>query len=177
VWQSGVTTSGNHIPPHFLLESVNITSTWHTRSPRSFWNHSTPITLNPIIRSKSWFKSLSLLIWHARSLWKGGRSKGASCTVLCRSAYFRLGHLIQERVPCNTVLALTATATKTTQQSIREVLRIPEESTIRESELPSNLRLAVQDVRAGHFLLICPRYLLPPSSQPENHRLLSLKQQ
>lgn len=78
---------------------------------------------------------------------------------MCRSAYFRLGHLMQERIPCNTVLALTATATKTTQQSIREVLRIPEESTIRESEVPSNLRLAVQDVKAGQLLLVC---LSPP---------------
>lgn len=72
-----------------------------------------------------------------------------ACNPAFRSAYFRLGHLIQERVPCKVVLALTATATKTTQQSIREVLKIPQESTIRDSELPPNLRLAVQDVKAG----------------------------
>ena len=66
-----------------------------------------------------------------------------------RSAYFRLGTLIKEKVPCKTILALTATATQSTQQSIREVLSIPLGNTITDSAMPPNIRLAVQNVSPG----------------------------
>lgn len=67
----------------------------------------------------------------------------------CRSAYFRLGTLIKERIPCKAVLALTATATQSTQQSIMRVLDIPADGAIAESELPPQLHLAVQAVTPG----------------------------
>lgn len=71
-----------------------------------------------------------------------------------RSAYFRIGNLIRERIPCKAVLALTATATRRTQNSIRKVLIIPENSTVKELELPTNLRLAVQDLKTGVWPLV-----------------------
>ena len=66
----------------------------------------------------------------------------------CRSAYFRLGSLIEDKVPCKKILALTATATKTTQTSIRGVLKITDDP-IREGAMPNNIRLSVQRVQAG----------------------------
>ena len=70
-----------------------------------------------------------------------------------RSAYFRLGTLIKERIPSKAILALTATATESTQRSIKEVLNIPPEGSITESELPRQLHLAVQMVNPGKILV------------------------
>ena len=72
--------------------------------------------------------------------------KAWSCP--CRSAYFRLGSLIEDKVPCKKILALTATATKTTQTSIRGVLKITDDP-ICEGAMPNNIRLSVQRVQAG----------------------------
>lgn len=69
---------------------------------------------------------------------------------LCfRSSYFRLAHLLRERLPCKAVLALTATATAATQQAIRDGLSIPLDGVIAAGALPSNLHLSLQLVPPG----------------------------
>lgn len=60
-----------------------------------------------------------------------------------RPAYFRLGKILQRDVRARSVLALTATATQTTQAAICSVLNIPERNILRDDAIRTNLRLHV----------------------------------
>lgn len=73
----------------------------------------------------------------------------AAHIVFCRSAYFRLGLMLREKVACQAVLALTATATRATQTSICSVLDIPTDDVLLDSVLPQNLRLTVAKSTQG----------------------------
>ncbi|KAK9804407.1 hypothetical protein WJX72_011416 [[Myrmecia] bisecta] len=66
-----------------------------------------------------------------------------------RSAYFRLGHMLRERVACRAVLALTATATRATEAAIADVLNIRLEHVVREASMRENLRLSVVHKNGG----------------------------
>ena len=72
--------------------------------------------------------------------------------VECRSAYFRLGGLLREHVPSSSVLALTATATRTTEASVACALGIAPGCIFRDASLRSNLRLTVSHVNGGESL-------------------------
>lgn len=67
----------------------------------------------------------------------------------CRSAYFRLGHMLEQRVQCRCVLALTATATKATEADVTKVLKISPENVVRDSTVRDNLRLSVTHFNGG----------------------------
>lgn len=79
--------------------------------------------------------------------------------VLDRSAYFRLGHMLEQRVQCRSVLALTATATKATEADVANVLSIHSNNVVRDSNVRENLRLSVTACNGGGRvalnLLIC----------------------
>lgn len=86
-------------------------------------------------------------------LQKHAVTAAARLRVECRSSYFRLGRLLGRQVPCRAVLALTATATQLTRNSIRKVLNIPEEGLFLQGVLPPNLRLQVHRVPPGEWHL------------------------
>jgi len=60
-----------------------------------------------------------------------------------RPAYFRLGHVLRSVIRPRAVLALTATATRPTEQCIAQVLNLPEDGTVRDAPMRPNLRLKV----------------------------------
>lgn len=85
--------------------------------------------------------------------------------VYCRSAYFRLGHMLAQKVQCRCVLALTATATKATEADVTKVLNISAENVVRDSTVRDNLRMAVTHFNGGNVL----SYLLVRTAfQPVN---------
>ena len=67
----------------------------------------------------------------------------------CRSAYFRLGGLLREHVPCRCVLALTATATRTTEGAVARALGAQPDCIFRDASLRDNLRLHVSHINGG----------------------------
>ena len=67
----------------------------------------------------------------------------------CRSAYFRLGLLLRQLIPCKATLALTATATSATQAAIAEALGIPDDGIIQDTSLRPNLRMRVSRCEAS----------------------------
>ncbi len=76
----------------------------------------------------------------------------------CRSAYFRLGGLLREHVPCRCVLALTATATRTTEAAVARALGAQPDCVFRDASLRDNLRLHVKHINGGpHPACIIPR--------------------
>ncbi|KAK9799769.1 hypothetical protein WJX73_003215 [Symbiochloris irregularis] len=66
-----------------------------------------------------------------------------------RSAYYRAGRLLRQHIPCDTVLAVTATATPAVQRSITAALGIEEANVIRDASTPPNLSFAVTHLRPG----------------------------
>jgi len=60
-----------------------------------------------------------------------------------RPSYYRLGKVIRSHLPSQSILALTATATLTTEACIRQILDIPAENTFRHKGMHPNLRLKV----------------------------------
>ncbi len=77
--------------------------------------------------------------------------------LLRRPAYFRLGRVLREGVPCRAVLALTATATRATEASVAQALQIRPGCTFRDASLRANLRLHVQHANGGRCC--CPAIL------------------
>lgn len=75
-------------------------------------------------------------------------------TCTCRSAYFRLGHLLQQSVACRCVLALTATATKSTEADVTRVLDIQPGHVVRDSNVRPNLRLHVSHTNGGELPIV-----------------------
>ena len=73
----------------------------------------------------------------------------------CRSAYFRLGHMLEQKVRCRCVLALTATATKATEADVTKVLKIHPQNVVRDSTVRDNLRLSVTHFNGGMLVLLC----------------------
>ena len=69
-----------------------------------------------------------------------------------RSAYFRLGGVLREYVPSRSVLALTATATRSTEASVARALGIAPGCVFRDASLRANLRLHVAHVNGGESL-------------------------
>ncbi len=69
--------------------------------------------------------------------------------LLYRSAYFRLGHMLEQKVRCRCVLALTATATKATEADVTKVLKIDAANVVRDSKVRDNLRLSVTHFNGG----------------------------
>ena len=67
----------------------------------------------------------------------------------CRSAYFRLGHLLRQKVQARCVLALTATATRATEAEVATALDIQPENRLRDSNMRDNLRLSVVHHNGG----------------------------
>ena len=61
-----------------------------------------------------------------------------------RPSYYRLSKVIRSDLPSNAILALTATATLTTESCIREALGIPGENRFRHGGMHENLNLQVQ---------------------------------
>ena len=66
-----------------------------------------------------------------------------------RSAYFRLGRMLRENIPCRAVLALTATATKATEASMVDALGIIPSAVFRDASLRENLRFHVHHTNGG----------------------------
>eukprot|EP00891_Asterochloris_glomerata_P005100 jgi/Astpho2/5100/fgenesh1_pm.00073_%23_4_t len=66
-----------------------------------------------------------------------------------RSAYFRLGHLLKQKVQARCVLALTATATRATEAEVATALDIQPENRLRDSNMRDNLRLSVVHHNGG----------------------------
>ncbi|GAX75225.1 hypothetical protein CEUSTIGMA_g2669.t1 [Chlamydomonas eustigma] len=66
-----------------------------------------------------------------------------------RPAYFRLGHVLRSVLRPRGVLALTATATRPTEQCIAQVLGLPAESVVRDAPMRENLRLKVLHVNGA----------------------------
>ena len=60
-----------------------------------------------------------------------------------RPAYFRLGTALANHIKADRILALTATATRATEEAVCSVLRIPQSQVLRDSAVRSNLRLTV----------------------------------
>ena len=60
-----------------------------------------------------------------------------------RPAYLKLGTMLRERLRVTSVLALTATATLSTQKSIMEVLQIPQDGLRVQAPIRENLHLSV----------------------------------
>ena len=73
----------------------------------------------------------------------------------CRSAYFRLGGLLREHVPCRCVLALTATATRTTEAAVARALGAQLDCVFRDASLRGNLRLHVAHINGGQDPASC----------------------
>lgn len=69
----------------------------------------------------------------------------------CRSAYFRLGHLLKQKVQARCVLALTATATRATEAEVATALDIQPENRLRDSNMRDNLRLSVVHHNGGEL--------------------------
>ena len=61
-----------------------------------------------------------------------------------RPSYYRLGKVIRSQLPSKSILALTATATLTTEACIRQILDIPSKNTFRHKGMHPNLRLKVE---------------------------------
>ncbi len=74
-----------------------------------------------------------------------------SCSLFCRSAYFRLGLLLRQSIPCKAMLALTATATSATQAAIADALDIPPDGIIQDTSIRPNLRLRVSRCQASEL--------------------------
>lgn len=74
--------------------------------------------------------------------------------VIFRSAYFRLGRMLRENIPCRAVLALTATATKATEASMVQALGISPSAVFRDASLRDNLRFHVHHTNGGTHLLL-----------------------
>ena len=72
----------------------------------------------------------------------------------CRSAYFRLGHMLEQKVRCRCVLALTATATKATEADVTKVLKIDPQNVVRDSTVRDNLRLSATHFNGGMLVLL-----------------------
>jgi superfamily II DNA helicase RecQ len=79
-----------------------------------------------------------------------------SLVFLIRSAYFRLGRMLRAHIPCRAVLALTATATKSTQGSIVQALCIAPDAVFRDDTIRSNLRFSVSHSNGGLPLPLPP---------------------
>lgn len=57
--------------------------------------------------------------------------------------------MLEQRVQCRCVLALTATATKATEADVTKVLEISPENVVRDSTVRDNLRLSVNHFNGG----------------------------
>ena len=63
-----------------------------------------------------------------------------------RPSYYRLGKVIRSQMPSQSILALTATATLTTEACITQILDIPKANTFRHKGMHPNLRLKVEAI-------------------------------
>lgn len=63
-----------------------------------------------------------------------------------RPSYYRLGKVIRSQLPSQSILALTATATLTTEACITQILDIPKANTFRHKGMHPNLRLGVEAI-------------------------------
>ena len=63
-----------------------------------------------------------------------------------RPSYYRLGKVIRSHLPSQSILALTATATLTTEACITQILDIPKANTFRHKGMHPNLRLKVEAI-------------------------------
>ena len=59
--------------------------------------------------------------------------------------------MLEQRVRCRCVLALTATATKATEADVAKVLSICADNVVRDSNVRENLRLSVTACNGGVF--------------------------
>ena len=57
--------------------------------------------------------------------------------------------MLEQKVECRCVLALTATATKATEADVTQVLKIEPENVVRDSNVRDNLRLSVTHFNGG----------------------------
>lgn len=73
-------------------------------------------------------------------------------TVMLRSAYYRAGRLLRQHIPCDAVLAVTATATQAVQRSITAALAIDEANVVRDASMPKNLSFSITHLRAGMYI-------------------------
>ena len=60
--------------------------------------------------------------------------------------------MLEQRVQCRSVLALTATATKATEADVAKVLSIHPNNVVRDSNVRRNLRLSVTACNGGEHL-------------------------
>jgi superfamily II DNA helicase RecQ len=65
--------------------------------------------------------------------------------------------MLRENIPCRAVLALTATATKATEASMVQALRISPSAVFRDASLRDNLRFHVHHTNGGTHLLLSAR--------------------
>lgn len=59
--------------------------------------------------------------------------------------------MLEQKVQCRCVLALTATATKATEADVAKVLSIHANDVVRDSNMRENLRLSVTACNGGTF--------------------------
>ena len=57
--------------------------------------------------------------------------------------------MLEQKVRCRCVLALTATATKATEADVTKVLKIDSQNVVRDSTVRDNLRLSVTHFNGG----------------------------
>jgi ATP-dependent DNA helicase Q4 len=79
-----------------------------------------------------------------------------------RPSYYRLGKVIRSQLPSQSILALTATATLTTEACITQILDIPKANTFRHKGMHPNLRLnvdAIGDFGQGKWEVIAKKIL------------------
>lgn len=68
--------------------------------------------------------------------------------------------MLEQKVQCRCVLALTATATKATEADVTKVLNITPANVVRDSTVRDNLRLSVKHFNGGMSALqSCLRYV------------------
>ena len=74
--------------------------------------------------------------------------------------------MLEQKVRCRCVLALTATATRATEADVTKVLRIQPHDVVRDSTVRDNLRLSVTHLNGGWSLaflsLALPVHALQP---------------
>lgn len=70
--------------------------------------------------------------------------------------------MLEQKVQCRCVLALTATATKATEADVSKILKISSENVVRDSTVRDNLRLSVTHFNGGNAGSCVPAALPPP---------------
>ena len=64
--------------------------------------------------------------------------------------------MLEQKVQCRCVLALTATATKATEADVTKVLRISPQNVVRDSNVRDNLRLSITHCNGGTGIACSP---------------------